>query len=149
MRKTISSLAMMGLVGLMATGCSTYNKMEKKLSRGINNATEIVRLGEMRRTMEQSAFFGGEDVAYPGLVKGFNRSLARTGVGIYEIVSFPFPSYDPIFTDYLTPGVVYPDNYKPLIMEDDMYSADVYTGFSGGDIAPLIPGSRFSIFDEH
>ena len=28
-----------------------------------------------------------------------------------------------------------------------MFDTDTYTGFSGGDIAPFLPGSRFKVFD--
>ena len=28
-----------------------------------------------------------------------------------------------------------------------MFDTDTYTGFSGGDVAPFIPGSRFRVFD--
>jgi len=43
----------------------------------------------MRRTMEQTALFESSDTAYgKGFISGLNRSLARTGVGIYEVVTF-------------------------------------------------------------
>ena len=32
-------------------------------------------------------------------------------------------------------------------MSDALFDTDTYTGFSGGDVAPLFPGSRFSVFD--
>jgi hypothetical protein len=30
-----------------------------------------------------------------------------------------------------------------------MFATDTNLGFSGGDVAPFIPGSRFRIFDTH
>jgi hypothetical protein len=53
----------------------------------------------------------------------------------------------PDLDKYLTPGPVYPDSYKPGLVSDSLFDTDTYTGFSGGDVAPFIPGSRFSVFD--
>jgi hypothetical protein len=92
--------------------------------------------------------FESKDATYAsGLVRGFNRSISRFGIGVYETVTFPIPSYDPVCTNYLTPHIVYPDNYKPRIMADSLFATDTFIGFSGGDVAPMIPGSRFRIFD--
>jgi len=114
------------------------------------NLAEPLRLGELRRTMEQTALFDGPDAAYTtGFFRGLNRTLARNGVGVYEVVTAPFPPYDPVFTDYLAPGPVYPDNYHPNAIEDSTFSTDTNLGFAGGDVAPIVPGSRFRIFDTH
>jgi putative exosortase-associated protein (TIGR04073 family) len=111
---------------------------------------EIVRQGELRRTVEQTALFDSPDTGYTvGVVRGFNRTLARTGIGLFEIITAPFPPYDPLFTDYFSPTPVYPDNYTPTLVEDPAFSTDTNLGFSGGDIAPFIPGSRFRVFDTH
>lgn len=147
MRHTFSLLAGLVLVGALASGCAN---VEQKFGRGLNNTFEIVRGGEFRRTMEQTALFDSPDYAYTtGFVHGLNRTLARTGVGIYEVVTAPFPPYGPVFTDYLSPGPVYPDNYRPDLVEDSMFSTDTYMGYSGGDVLPIVPGSRFKIFDTH
>jgi putative exosortase-associated protein (TIGR04073 family) len=114
------------------------------------NTFEVVRGGEFRRTVEQTTLWDGPDTgATMGFVRGFNRTMARTGIGIYEVVTAPFPPYDPVFTDFLAPGPVYPDNYTPRALEDSMFATDTNLGFSGGDVAPFIPGSRFRIFDTH
>ena len=145
MQKSASLLGAVLLAGVLASGCAGP---EKKFGRGMNNIIEIVRMGDMRRTMEQSALFESSDTAYgKGFISGLNRSLARTGVGIYEVVTFPIPSYDPVWTSYLTPNPVYPDSYKPRLIEDSNFATDTHIGFSGGDVAPFIPGSRFHIFD--
>ena len=150
MRKTLPFLAVLVIGSLMA-GCANP---EKKLGRGLNNTLDVVRLGELRRTMEQSALFDGGDYSYTsGFVKGFNRTVARTCLGVYEVVTFPLPTpghgYDPLFTDTFVPGSVYPDNYRPHVVEDSTYATDSNLGFSGGDIAPMFPGSRFRVFDTH
>ena len=82
-----------------------------------------------------------------GFVRGFDRSVARTALGVYEIVTFPLPPYHPMFTSYLTPEPVYPGSYKPGLISDTLFDTDTYMGFSGGDVAPFIPGSRFKVFD--
>jgi putative exosortase-associated protein (TIGR04073 family) len=145
MRTTIPFLAAVIIAGAFTSGCAN---VEKKLGRGMVNTFEIVRFGEFRRTMEQTALFDGPDAAAGvGFVRGLNRTLARTGVGLYEVVTAPFPPYDPVFTDYLAPGPVYPDNYTPGILADSMFATDTQLGFSGGEVAPFIPGSRFKVFD--
>ena len=145
MRNTFSFLGLAVLLGVLASGCAN---MENKMGRGLGNTFEIVRAGEMRRTMEQTALFDSPDTAYTtGFFRGVHRSLARTGIGIYEVVTFPFPPYRPVFTKHFAAQPVYPDNYTPNLMEDSMFATDTYTGFSGGDTAPFIPGSRFQIFE--
>lgn len=145
MQKTFSFLGAVLALGFLATGCAGP---EKKLGRGLNNTFEIVRMGEMRRSVEQSALFDSPDQGYTtGVVRGFNRSMARFGIGLYEIVTFPIPSYDPVATSYLKPNPVYPDSYKPRIMADSLFATDTAIGFSGGDVAPFFPGSRFRIFE--
>ena len=141
---------------------------EQKLGRGMNNLTELVRGGEIHRSMEQTALWDGPNVAYTtGFFRGLSRSVTRTAIGAYEVVTFPFPSYDPLLTstnrvypDYtvkngsypwggmvLPEKPVYPANYKPNLLSDSLFSTDTSLGFSGGDIAPIVPGSRFRIFD--
>lgn len=142
MRKLISSTVATLAIAVFATGCAGP---EEKLGRGIGNVTELARMGEVRRAMEQTALWEGTDKAYTtGVIRGLNRSFARTGVGLYEIITFPFPTYDPIF---LPEQPVYPDSYTPNLIADPSFGPDASLGFSGGDVAPFIPGSRFRVFD--
>ena len=135
-------LAALSAVTLLMIGCAGP---ERKMGRGFLNATEFARGGEIRRSMEQTALWDNTDAAYTtGFMHGFNRSLARTGVGFYEIVTAPLPPYDPIF---LPEYPVYPDSYRPRLLADPTFGPDSALGFSGGDIAPMIMGSRFRIFD--
>jgi putative exosortase-associated protein (TIGR04073 family) len=157
-------LALVGAVALTA-GCAGP---EKKLGRGIMNVTEFARGGEIRRSMEQTYLWENTDSAYTtGFIRGMNRSLARTAIGVYEIATFPIPSYGPVLAStnriYPDPNVrnrnfpfggmslseypTYPDSYKPGILSDSIFSTDTALGFSGGDVAPFVPGSRFRIFD--
>lgn len=142
--RTIGALAAAALV---LTGCAGP---ERKFSRGINNVTEFARMGEIRRSMEQTALWDGTDQAYTlGFMRGLNRTLLRTGVGVWEVLSFPISDskdgqYEPIF---LPEQPVYPDASRPSFVSDPSWGPDTNLGFSGGSVAPHVPGSKFQIFD--
>lgn len=141
MRNSLLLIASFAVLAF-ATGCAGP---ERKLGRGVLNATEFARMGEIRRSMEQTALWDNTDATYTtGFFRGLNRSVIRTGVGLYEIVTFPIPSYDPVF---LPENPVYPDSYSPKLLADPTFGPDSALGFSGGDIAPMVPGSKFRIFD--
>lgn len=147
MRNVLSFFSVVALAALLVSGCTGP---ETKLGRGMSNFGEVVRGGELRRSVEQTAVFDSPDVGYTyGFVQGVDRSAARAGLGLYEIITFPIPPYHPIFTRYLAPEPVYPDNYKPGLLSDSMFDTDTYVGFSGGDVAPFVPGSRFQVFDNN
>jgi len=147
MRNTFSFLAALVIVGALASGCANT---ERKFGRGMSNFAELFRAGEFRRTVEQTGLWDGPDAARSvGVVRGFNRTMARTGIGLYEMVTAPIPPYDPVFTDYLAPGPVYPDSYTPGLPAGSLFATDTYIGFAGGDVLPIVPGSRFAIFDTH
>lgn len=150
MRKTLPLLAVLGVAVLFTSGCAYTNKVENKFGRGMANTYDIVRGGEFRRSMEQTALFQGPDMAYStGFMHGLNRTFARTGIGVYEVVTAPFPPYHPVFTDQFAPGPVYPDNYTPGLISDSIFATDTELGYSGGDVLPFIPGERFRVFDMH
>ena len=163
MSKPLLLLMAVAMAGLC--GCAGP---ENKLGRGLMNVTEFARLGELRRSIEQTALWDGSEHAYTtGIIRGVNRSLVRTGVGVYEIVTFPIPSYEPVFAPesevypdesvrYLKPkwggyvqpvDAVYPASYKPALAASPTFDTDTSLGFSGGDVFPRAPGSRFRIFD--
>ena len=129
---------------------------------------EFLRGGEIRRSMEQTALWENPDSAYTtGFIRGFNRSVARTAIGIYEVVTFPAPPYGPLLAPtydlypdesvrtktypygglVLPPDTVYPANFKPNLISDSIFATDTALGFSSGDVFPKVPGSRFRIFD--
>ena len=144
MRKMIFPLVAV-CAALFAAGCAGP---EQKLGRGVSNSWDIIRLGEMRRSIEQASILSSPDEGYTtGVIRGFDRSMARTGLGLYEIVTFPIPPYHPIATKYFSAHPAYPESYKPGLISDPLFDTDTYTGFSGGDIAPFVPGSRFKVFD--
>ncbi|NLH74295.1 MAG: exosortase system-associated protein, TIGR04073 family [Verrucomicrobia bacterium] len=149
--RTRLSIAVGCVVVLLACGCSGP---EKKLGRGLNNVTEFARMGEIRRSFEQTALWDGPAAAYTtGVIRGFNRSVVRTAVGLYEVATFPIPSYDPvlkpnnpIYPD-MTVDPAFPDSDVPRLIADPTVGPDSATGYAGGDVFPFVPGSRFRIFD--
>jgi putative exosortase-associated protein (TIGR04073 family) len=143
---------------------------ERKFGRGLNNITEFVRGGEIHRSIEQTSLWDGTEAGMTtGFIRGFNRSLVRTGIGAYEIITAPFPPYDALLTStnriypdfsvrnssypwggmVLPEQPVYPANYSPSILADSLFDTSTSVGFSGGDVAPFIRGSRFRIFDNN
>ena len=142
-------LALAALAAAFTSGCAGP---EQKLGRGISNTFEITRMGDMRRSIEQTAVFDSPSAGYTtGAVQGLARTVTRTGVGLFEVLTFPIPmpgsGYGPIFPHYLQPSPVYPDSYKTGLISGSTFDTDTYTGMSGGDIAPFVPGSRFKVFD--
>src|SRR4051812_31656359 len=101
--RIVTYLALLSAV-ILSSGCAGPTR---KLGRGMLNSTEIVRGGEMRRAMEQTALWENTDSTYTtGFIRGLNRTLTRTGIGIYEVLTFPIPSYDPMLT---STNRIYPD----------------------------------------
>ncbi|TAL06284.1 MAG: exosortase system-associated protein, TIGR04073 family [Verrucomicrobia bacterium] len=147
MRHTFSLIAATALAALFTAGCAGP---EKKLGRGVTNATEFARLGDIRREKEQNRLFNSQnDGKATAFIRGFDKSMKRTLLGAYEIVTFPLPSYDPVCTAYVTPRPVYPDNFTPSAMSGPANDTDTHIGFSGGDAAPWLAGCRFRVFDSY
>lgn len=151
MRKSVILLTALVAAATCLTGCRTVQKAERKMGRGLANSTEIIRWGEMQRSIEQASLFEGANAGFTqGFVSGFNKTLARTGIGVYEMVTAPFPPYDPVNTHgYLSPGIAFPDSYKPGLRATQALSTDDRLYFSGGTILPWVPGNRFRIFDNN
>jgi len=146
MRNVTNLLAVVALTALFTAGCAGP---EVKMGRGISNTFAIVNMGEIERGVEQGAVLGTPGPGYAtGFIHGFNQSIKRMGLGVYEIVTFPIPPYHPILTKYVPPGPQFPDSYHPGLVDNPVFQTDTYFGFSGGDIAPMVPGSRFAIFRE-
>jgi putative exosortase-associated protein (TIGR04073 family) len=144
MRNILPLLALIAVTTLL-TGCIGA---QEKLGRGVRNTCEVVRLGGMRTEMEQTTVWNSPtEGATTGVVKGVCLSAARTGVGIYEVITFPFPPYHPIARKYLTPLPTYPDNYMNTgLPNDPAYQSDHYLGFSGGNSFGWVPGCQFNIY---
>ena len=160
MRKTATLLTAFVAIAFL-TGCDGPSR---KLGRGINNFSEPFRMGELTRSIEQTGLWEGPHQAYTtGLIRGLNRTFARTAIGFSEILTFPIPTpdYDPYFfpnkwfqdpfkkveVDEFRADLNYPDNYRPAKHHDPIFSTDTGVGFSGGELLPFIPGSRFRVFE--
>src|SRR2546426_986312 len=101
MRQAVSLLTLAALAAVV--GCAGP---EQKFGRGVNNFSELVRGSEMRRSLEQTMIWDGPTQGPAGFAHGLTRTMARTGIGLYEIVTAPIPPYGPL----LTPGSrLYPD----------------------------------------
>ena len=139
----ISTIAVCVLAAaFLSTGCAGP---ERKLGRGLTNFAEVTRLGELRHSMEQSAIWDSPEQGMSnGFITGVSKTVKRTAVGLYEVVTFPIPSYDPVLEPEWGQ---YPDNYKPNLVSDSTFHPDASLGFAGGDVAPFLPGSRFKVFD--
>ena len=145
MRNVIPFLAFAALAAVFTSGCAGP---ETKLGRGMSDTLEVTRMGEMRRSVEQAAIFESPSSGYTfGMIRGIDRTVARTAMGAFEVVTFPLPPYQPVFTSYVKPGPIFPESYKPGRISEGLFDTDTYMGFSGGDVAPFIPGSRFRVFD--
>lgn len=144
MRKLIFLFAATA-AAVVITGCAGP---EQKLSRGVSNTLEVVRWGDMRQSVEQNAVFSAPGINYSyGVIHGFDQSVKRIGLGLYEVVTFPIPKYYPICTNSVPIQPQYPDSYRPGLASSSTFDTDTYTGYSGGTVLPIIPGSRFQIFD--
>lgn len=133
-------LCLLSGVAVLLAGCADA---EAKLGRGMANAWEPLRMGEMQRSYEQSWLYDGPDVAMTrGLVEGFDRTISRTAVGLFEILTFPIPT-DPIIKPV---NPVYPDSFTPRASVNSSIETDTNLGFDGQDVMPWLPGSRFTIF---
>ncbi len=141
MRTGIKQISLVVVVAALATGCASA---ERKLGRGLNNLSEPMRLGEFQRSFEQSYLWDGPDSAYgEGALNGIGRTVGRTFVGLFEVLTFPIPS-DP----YIKPvKPVYPDSYVPGIIDTSSVKTDTSLGFDRTEVAPMFPGSRFKIFE--
>ena len=134
-------------VSVLVVGCAGP---EQKFGRGFGNLTALIHLGELNRSIEQTALFDDNTIApTTGFVRGLNKTVARAGVGVYEMLTFPIPNYKnkdygPVWKPEYTG---FPDSYKPGTFADSILSTDSALGFGHGDIAPMIPGSRFRIFE--
>ncbi|MFT4588760.1 MAG: putative exosortase-associated protein (TIGR04073 family) [Candidatus Binatia bacterium] len=169
MRKSIAFLSLLATLALFSVGCSGPSY---KLGRGLNNIAEPFRLGEFRRSIEQAHLWNSPRQAFRfGAIQGVNRTFVRAGIGLVEIVTFPFPSYEPFYLkkeypsngdvyiggpyrtdqlwtlDFMSEDPRYPDSYSPGPFSDGIFATDTALGFASGDVFPGIIGSRFHIFD--
>lgn len=88
--KKVSALAIVAILMLAVTTVCFAQDPFTKLGRGVaNTLTGWVELPKniYNTSVEENAFAG----LTLGLAKGAGMSIVRTGAGIYEIATFPFP----------------------------------------------------------
>lgn len=99
--RTSRLLAIVAGVVILLSAASTCYAQDpgKKLGRGIVNIfTGWVELPKnVYQTTEESNAFAGMTI---GLVKGLGMTIVRTGAGIFDAATFPFPV---------------PKDYKPVL----------------------------------
>ena len=102
MSKVLAKGCVIGLIAALALTASAVCFAQDpftKLGRGVaNTLTGWVELPKniYSTSVEDNALAG----ATLGLAKGAGMTIVRTGAGIYEIATFPFPL---------------PENYKPIL----------------------------------
>jgi putative exosortase-associated protein (TIGR04073 family) len=147
MRNINSLLAFAALAALFTAGCAGP---EQRLGNGVSNLTEFTRMGELQRSTEQYTLFDPQAGLATGVIHGFDQSVYRTVAGAYQIVTFPAGNYltqSSFEQKYLPQGTPHPDSFPPGLPNMPTFQTDNYVGFSGGNIAPFVPGNRFSIFE--
>ena len=97
LRGIIVILALMFVLNLWSTNCYSQNPI-KKLGRGVANIiTGWVEIPKnVYETSQDENILMGLTI---GLAKGLGMSVIRTGAGIYDAVTFPFPipqDYEPL-----------------------------------------------------
>lgn len=99
MKKAFLTLYIVALAALFVTKVCFADDPFTKLGRGVaNTLTGWVELPKnIYNTSVQDNAFAGITL---GLAKGAGMTLVRTGAGIYEIATFPFPL---------------PSDYKPIL----------------------------------
>ncbi|MBS0658558.1 MAG: exosortase system-associated protein, TIGR04073 family [Verrucomicrobia bacterium] len=75
----------------------------RKLGRGISNVFWATNeLVETVRLVDEAE---GNDALGYGTVKGLGRMFARMGVGVFEILTFPWPTNKGKYTPHLRPAI--------------------------------------------
>lgn len=172
MLKPIAYLSLLAVPVLLA-GCAGP---ERKLGRGLNNLTEFTRFGEMSRSVEQTTLWEGPAKGRTtGMIRGFNRSVARTAIGVAEVATFyaPWPkngdwTYDatytpdgPLYPDYsmatynenwggmrLPEYGGAPDSYSPSYTAQPVFDTDGEMGITGGSVFGAYPWGKFQINEQ-
>ncbi len=105
-KKTTITMGLALFAAIILTNGSAYAQDPmNKLGRGAaNTLTGWVEIPKtVYSTGSETSFLNGWTV---GLVHGFGKALVRTGAGLVEIVTFPFPV---------------PQNYEPVIQPEYVF----------------------------
>ncbi len=75
----------------------------RKLGRGVSNIFNAPT--ELVETVNRINDDEGNNALGYGIVKGTGRMLARIGVGVWEVLTFPFPTNKGKYTPHLRPAI--------------------------------------------
>ena len=109
-RFLMTTILVLFVIGLLAVGAPDSYAQDawKKLGRGVVNTftgwLEIPK-GIVDESKANNVFTG----LTVGTIKGLGLGLVRTGAGIYEAITFPFPI---------------PEGYEPIVKPEFVYSAE-------------------------
>lgn len=108
-RAVMITITALLVVALLTISTPSYAQDAfKKLGRGVVNTftgwIEVPK-GIVDESKESNVFTG----LTVGTIKGFGLGLVRTGAGIYEALTFPFPI---------------PEGYEPIVKPEFVYSAE-------------------------
>ncbi len=96
----------------------------RKLGRGLSNilfaAQEMIDIADRLNSDE------GNNAPGYGVTKGVGRTLARIGVGVWEVLTFPFPTNKDKYTPHLRPAIpwIYSgyEEFPPELSWESRYS---------------------------
>ncbi len=107
MKKFILILATISIAGLSSADIQAppaeKNTFVRKLSRSISNI--FYGISEMPNSYAKTEIDGGTAEFSYATVHGAGKTLARLGYGLYELVTFPFPSYKGTYRAPYEPAV--------------------------------------------
>lgn len=90
-------IATASMADFQAPPSSRYNRM-RKLSRALSNL--VYGVNELPNQWQRSTIEGGNsEAASWGTVHATQKIVVRVGYGLYELVTFPFPTYKGGFSE--------------------------------------------------
>ena len=144
MRNALTFLSVVALAALFTSGCAGP---EEKLGRGMSNFPKLPAWAKCASPSSKPPCLSRPTPATPSDL--FAVSTAPWRAPEWAFLKSSLFRSRPIIPFTYSPRPVYPDSYTPGLISDSMFDTDTYIGFSGGDVAPFVPGSRFKVFDNN
>ncbi len=108
-RLLTTTILVLLVIGLLSVSAPTYAQgVWQKLGRGVAN-TFTGWLDLPKAVVDECRAKGALTGLAVGPIKGLGLALVRTGAGIYETLTFPFPI---------------PEGYEPVVKPKFVYSAE-------------------------
>ena len=109
MKRLLKILILTALISLLLASTAEAQGKAKKLLRGVaNTLTGWVEIPKniYDTSVEENLLAGGT----LGTIEGIGMAIVRTGCGVYEVVTFPFPV---------------PEGYQPILYPEYVLSNDM------------------------